>query len=150
MKVIVKVTAARTVIPDRMILQFGLEIQTRLAYRRSVQSRLCHVVSPRYFNVIPTYSAIRDGIFLFICSILTFPTELFEFEYFVERESRSLRYFILCIFERILERKSFHHIFLKIKDLFNVLLIVLQCLFFLNFFTRFLRFSSNFQRFLIL
>lgn len=53
MEVIVKVTAARTVIPDRMILWFGLEIQTRLAYRRSVQSRLCHVVSPRYFNVIP-------------------------------------------------------------------------------------------------
>ena len=122
MEVIVKVTAARTVIPDRMILWFGLEIQTRLAYRRSVQSRLCHVVSPRYFNVIPTYSAIRDGIFLFICSILTFPTELFEFEYFVERESRSLRYFILRIF---VERKGFHHIFLKIKDLFDVLLIVL-------------------------
>lgn len=53
MEVIVKVTAARTVIPDWMILWFGFEIQTRLAYRRSVQSRLCHVVSPRYFNVIP-------------------------------------------------------------------------------------------------
>ena len=69
-----------------------------------------------------TYSAIRDGIYLFICSILTFPTELFEFEYFVERESRSLRYFILRIF---VGRKGFHHIFLKIKDLFDVLLIVL-------------------------
>lgn len=82
---IVKVTAARTVIPDWMILWFGLKIQTWLTYRRSVQSRLCDVVSLHYFNVIPRLrTAIRDGIYLFICSILTFPTELFEFEYSVQ------------------------------------------------------------------
>lgn len=82
---IVKVTAARTVIPDWMILWFGLKIQTWLTYRRSVQSRLCDVVSLHYFNVIPRLrTPIRDGIYLFICSILTFPTELFEFEYSVQ------------------------------------------------------------------
>lgn len=66
------------------------------------------------FNVIPRLRVtLYEMEYLFICSILTFPTELFEFEYSMEGSLVRFFYFMHFRGKKIRE-ESFHHIFLEI------------------------------------